>query len=280
MADGAAPHEVPPQDGSLPPLDVPGASTMTIPELEPLTDEGPAAPTYPREPLSPEVSLSAALRSGTRDVHALAEGTPFADDLLTGRVSITGYADLLAQYHAVYGTLEWCAQEISADPAGASVVFPELHRVEALESDLIAIAGSSWEERFPVREITSVYAQRVAEVGVSVGGYVAHAYTRYLGDLSGGQIIRAMLQRQHNLDDDAVAYLSFPAITRVKPFKDLYRARIDALPLSDAARAAVVAEARTAFELNTELLRELGREYCEDRGRPARHLRNPGLRGS
>ena len=264
------------RDGSLPPLDVPSSAPFAVPELEPLPDDGPAPPTHPRAPLEQGVRLSDALRKGTRDVHALAEGTPFADDLLSGRVSVTGYADLLAQYHAVYGTLEWCAQEISADTDGASVVFPELHRLEALENDLTALAGPGWSSRFAVREITGVYAQRVAEVGVSVGGYVAHAYTRYLGDLSGGQVIRSVLQRQHNLDDDAVAYLSFPAITRIKPFKDLYRARIDALPLSPAVQAAVVAEARVAFELNTELLRELGREYCEERGRRSgRHLMHP-----
>jgi heme oxygenase len=54
-----------------------------------------------------------------------------------------------------------------------------------------------------------------------------------------------------------VAFYAFPAIPKPKPFKDLYRARVDALELDAAGRAAVVEEARAAFRHNRALFAAL-----------------------
>ena len=105
---------------------------------------------------------------------------------------------------------------------------------------------------------TQVYADRLAQTADSLPRYAAHAYTRYLGDLSGGQIIKRMLQRHYGFTSEGIAFYDFPEIHKLKPFKDVYRERLDALPLDDEARAAVVEEARLAFRLNADVFGELG----------------------
>ncbi|HYF72032.1 MAG TPA: biliverdin-producing heme oxygenase, partial [Nocardioides sp.] len=90
------------------------------------------------------------------------------------------------------------------------------------------------------------------------GLLVAHHYTRYLGDLSGGQAIGRILDRSFGLGGRGVAFYAFPQIPRPKPYKDAYRVRLDALGLSADQRDLVVAEVKEAFRLNQALVAELG----------------------
>ena len=199
--------------------------------------------------------LSVALREGTRDEHETAERSGFVEELLAGRLDRAAYADLAAQQLVVYTALEAAG---AALPHDGGLVFAELTRVPAIEQDLAFLYGASWRTEVRILPATRAYADRLAQTADSLPRYAAHAYTRYLGDLSGGQIIRRMLQRHYGFTADGIAFYDFPEIHKLKPFKDVYRERLDALPLDDEARATVVEEARLAFRLNADVFGELG----------------------
>lgn len=206
--------------------------------------------------------LSAQLRAGTRDEHQAAESMAFVDRLLAGDLSAAAYTDLAAQLLPVYRALEEVGDRLSADPIGGSLVFEELRRAPSLEADLAVLAGPDWADRADVREphpATVAYAERIRSAGLP--GYVAHAYTRYLGDLSGGQVIARMVQRHYGVPEEGLSFYRFPEIDRLKPFKDVYRARLDSLPLTVDERDAVVAESREAFRANRELFAVLGARH-------------------
>lgn len=212
--------------------------------------------TTPRPTTEP---LSLLLRTGTRDEHQAAESMAFVDRLLAGDLSAAAYADLAAQLLHVYRALEEVGDALAADPIGGTLVFEELRRAPALEHDLAALAGPDWASRPDVlhpHPATAAYVARIRAGGLP--GYVAHAYTRYLGDLSGGQVIARMVQRHYGVPDEALSFYRFPGIDRIKPFKDVYRERLDALPLTADQRDAVVAESREAFRANRELFAVLG----------------------
>lgn len=89
--------------------------------------------------------------------------------------------------------------------------------------------------------------------------YVAHHYTRYLGDLSGGQAIGRILARTYELEGlDGIGFYDFPEIAKPKVYKDGYRARLDALPLDEAEHQFVLAEVQRVFGFNGALFAELG----------------------
>ncbi|GIG41477.1 biliverdin-producing heme oxygenase [Cellulomonas phragmiteti] len=218
---------------------------MTTTPTEPVLDAAPATP------------LSAALRAGTRQDHEDAERSVFVEHLVGGSLPLAGYVDLAAQQHAVYTALEAAGDRLVAAGTHGDLVFPELVRVPAIEADLTHLLGEDWRTRVRVLPATAAYVARLAAVGDDLPHYAAHAYTRYLGDLSGGQVLQRMIARHHGLSGAGVSFYDFPQIHRLKPFKDVYRERLDALDLDAGQRAAVVAEARLAFRLNRAMFADL-----------------------
>ncbi|GAB2466581.1 heme oxygenase (biliverdin-producing) [Xylanimonas ulmi] len=208
-------------------------------------------------PVAPPL-LSDLLREGTRAEHQEAESQGFVTRLLAGELDVRAYASLAAQQHTIYAALEEASARIAADARGGSLVFAELARVPSIERDLEHLYGPGW--RSQVRALPSVerYAARLRETATRLPEYAAHAYTRYLGDLSGGQVIKRMMQRHYGMGAAGLEFYDFPQIPKAKPFKDVYRERLDGLGLDSAEAARAVAEARRAFQLNRAMFAELG----------------------
>ena len=209
-----------------------------------------------------ELPLSALLREGTRADHGAANSEDFIEQLMSGALNRAAYADLSAQLLVVYEALEQAGTAVRGDERGAGLVFNELTRVPAIEQDLAFLYGASWREEIRILPATREYADRVREVSGSLPHYAAHSYTRYLGDLSGGQIVKRMMKQHYDLDGDGVAFYTFPDIPKIKLFKDAYRNELDNLGLNDDEVAATLAEAHHAFHLNRVVFTGLAEVHC------------------
>ena len=207
-----------------------------------------------------DAPLSTAMREGSRAEHEAAEGSSFIGELLAGRVSEAGYAAYLMRLRAVYAALESVGRSFAEDPYVAAVHDRDLERLACLDADLAhwAPAGGSPSPVLEESPATSAYVERLHASAAWGGLYVAHHYTRYLGDLSGGQAIGRTLDREFELGGRGVSFYAFDAVPKVKPYKDAYRARLDALGSSPADTARIVAEVQVAFRLNRALFAELG----------------------
>ncbi|WNG87503.1 biliverdin-producing heme oxygenase [Mycobacterium sp. ITM-2016-00317] len=196
--------------------------------------------------------LSVALKAGSAAEHDAAEQSRFIAELLAGNVSEAGYAEYLLRLRVIYDALEDAVRAHRDDPLVAAVYDPALERVPAIDADLDHWAPGA------DRSVDSPAAQRYRDhiAGLSWGGaLVAHHYTRYLGDLSGGQAMAAILDREFGLGGAGLAFYRFGF--RVKPYKDGYRAGLDRLALDTAGVDAMVAEVKVAFRLNQSLFDEL-----------------------
>ena len=208
--------------------------------------------------------FSALIRGATRVQHTEAEGSSFMADLLGGRLGVAAYARYTEQLWFVYRALEEAAGKLAADPVVAPFVRPELPRLGALERDLRHICGPDWRDSAVPLPATAAYAGRIAEVAAGwPAGYVAHHYTRYLGDLSGGQVIRGIAERTWGFarKGDGVRFYVFEGIDNPAEFKRCYREALDALPVDEVERQRVVDECRRAFTLNTAMFADLGRAF-------------------
>jgi heme oxygenase len=203
--------------------------------------------------------FSQALRERTWSGHGESEGAGFMHDLMTGKGTRDDYVALVAQHYFVYAALEAVQAEFTADPVAAPFLSPHLTRLPALEADLAFLLGNDWREQIAMLPTTRRYVDRIHEIARQrwAGGFVAHHYTRYLGDLSGGQVIRRLMQRQFGFETNGVGFYLFDEIADPKAFKATYRDQLDTVDWDDAERERVIDEVLLAYRLNTELFEDL-----------------------
>ena len=206
----------------------------------------------------PTAPVSTLLREATQDAHSRAETTSFVTDLMSGRLSIAAFTALAAQHQAIYTALEDLGRRVVDQPGAAALVRPELERCAALAEDLRALTGERPVP--PVLAATERYTDRLHELD-DLAGYAAHAYTRYLGDLSGGQAIKRMMQLHYGMADEGLTFYTFAQIEKIPPYKASYRTALDELPLDEAGRERLVEEARAAFRYNEAVFIELGAQF-------------------
>lgn len=190
--------------------------------------------------------IAALLREGTAKAHRNAERSPFVVQLLRGEAGVPALTAFLAQLLPMYEVMEERLRAGADHPVLGQVVFPDLYRTEALRADLATLGG----EGIPLTDETRALVERVRTITPTQ--LVAHAYTRYLGDLSGGQTIGAAVVKRYGVEP--LAFFDFSDIDDPDAYKNMYRARLDALPLDSDGVNELVTEAILAFDMNRDLM--------------------------
>lgn len=203
--------------------------------------------------------LARRLKEGTQEAHAAAEKVLFVHEFIKGRILKEAYCQFLVNLQVIYRVLEYELDRHCDNDVLVHLHFPyELNRSEALAADVRFWCGS---KIFKPSSAALRYAAQLKEVGDTQPELlISHSYARYLGDLSGGQFLKRALQRTFGLqrdDQEGVRFYLFPGIKDVKAFKNIYRARLDSLLVSDSLASEIVEEANRAFELNTDVFTEL-----------------------
>lgn len=213
----------------------------------------------PAERKAEDLSFSKKIRAGTAQAHRITESTQFVKSILRGAVDIESYRNMQTGLYLVYSAMEEELERHSAHPLVRSVYFPELNRCAALEKDLAFLWGESWRENLRVTPARKQYLDRIRWVGENDPGLlVAHSYTRYLGDLSGGQVVERVVRRSLRIEgEDGFRFFHFDGIPDAKEFKNGYRARLDSLPISAGQAGSIIDEANRVFALNREVFEEL-----------------------
>jgi heme oxygenase len=211
--------------------------------------------------MSNVVPFSTLLRERSSGAHSASEGEGFMSGLLKGEGTRDDYVSLVAQHYFIYRALEGAAERMASDPIAAPFITDRLTRLPALEADLEFLIGPDWAGSVRPLPTTARYVARIEEVGTTwPGGFIAHHYTRYLGDLSGGIFIGRVMQRRFGFETNGVGFYVFDDIADPRAFKDVYREQLDAVPWDDEERERVVDEVLRAYRFNTELFQDLERE--------------------
>lgn len=204
-------------------------------------------------------NLATKLREGTKKSHSMAENTGFVACFLKGTVEKNSYRKLVSNLYFVYSAMEEEMARHQHDPIISQIYFPELNRKEALEQDLSYYYGANWRQEVAPSDAAKSYIGRIRQVSnTSPELLVAHSYTRYLGDLSGGQILKKIAVTGMNLTDgQGTQFYEFPTITDEKAFKNTYRQAMNDLPVDDVTGDRIVDEANDAFGMNMKMFKEL-----------------------
>lgn len=204
--------------------------------------------------------LSEQIKKVTRESHVRAENTGLMLSFQRGQVTMQQYKLLLCSLHEIYQALEEEMDRNSNHPGVAPIYFPaELARLEAIEKDLEYFYGQDWREKIVVPAATKRYSHRLRQIGKENPEFLlAHAYTRYLGDLSGGQVLGRIAQKSMGLkSNEGLSFFAFPGVSSPNLFKQLYRSRMNSVELTEEERNGVLEEAVRAFEFNIQVFDDL-----------------------
>ncbi len=204
-------------------------------------------------------NLAVQLREGTKKSHTMAENVGFIKCFLKGTVEKTSYRKLVANLYFVYSAIEEEMDRLKTHPVVSKFYFPELNRKHSLEQDLAYYYGGHWRDQIAPSTATQAYVKRIHEIGRTAPELLAaHSYTRYLGDLSGGQILKGIAVRGMNLSEgEGTVFYTFDQIPDEKAFKAKYRQAMNDLNLDEAMQSRIVEEANDAFGMNMKMFMEL-----------------------
>ncbi|BBL86238.1 Heme oxygenase (chromatophore) [Paulinella micropora] len=205
------------------------------------------------------VALASQLREGTKKSHTMAENTGFVSCFLKGVVDKNSYRNLVSDLYFVYSAMEEEILGLKNHPIVGLIAFEQLNRRNALEKDLSYYFGPKWHEEIKPSRSATAYISRLREVARTEPELlVGHHYTRYLGDLSGGQILKTIAQKAMQINgNDGLHFYEFDSIRNEKAFKNTYKAVMNNLPIDQAIADRIIEEANLAFKLNMNMFREL-----------------------
>ena len=198
------------------------------------------------------MTFSKELKIGTKKSHSAAENTSFVRSFLRGVVSKESYKKLVSDLYFVYSAMEEEVEKLKDHPIIGQIQLSDLNRVDALEQDLRFYYGPIWRSIITPSEACNQYVNRIREVAKNEPELlVGHHYTRYLGDLSGGQILKGIAEKALALGDgQGLKFYDFEKIEDTKAYKAGYRGILDGLPITEHQANAIIVEANYAFRLN------------------------------
>lgn len=205
------------------------------------------------------MTLSQALRRDTRTLHRAVEASGMMSALLRGQIDMPGYVALQRNLHAIYAALEPALQRQARHRSISPLGCARFCRLEPLTADLVELHGAAWALDIPLAPAASAYADHLQAIERQQPALLAaHAYVRYLGDLSGGQLLRGIVARSLGLADGVgTRFFDFGDAATVQALAASFRRGLDELDLAPVSEADVVHEAQHAFALHAQLFEEL-----------------------
>ncbi|GAB1541482.1 heme oxygenase (biliverdin-producing) [Scytonema sp. NUACC21] len=204
-------------------------------------------------------NLAQKLRCGTQQSHTAAENMGFMKCFLKGVVDRSSFAKFLGNLYYIYSELEAALEHYKDHSLISFIYFPELNRKANLEQDLQFYYGYDWRGQSLPLKATQLYVARLRELSANEPELlIGHAYTRYMGDISGGQMLQKVAQSVLKLSGyEGTSFYNFAEIPDKKVFKDKYRQALDSLPVDEVTADKIVAEANNAFLFNMQIAQEL-----------------------
>lgn len=206
--------------------------------------------------------LAERLKAETAALHVAVEGSVYMSSLMGGQLESAAYCALLRSLHPIYFALEAAIGRHEGHPLIAPVWQPALRRSLALQADLNVLYGADWADALVPVSQALAYAAHLREIGASEPGLLlAHAYVRYLGDLSGGQMLRRAVGQSLALADGrGVAFYDFGGADAMRALRHGFRAGLASLNPDINTADAVVEEATLAFQRHQRLFEELAQQ--------------------
>ena len=195
-----------------------------------------------------------AIKERTAAAHERAESHVFIRALLSGQLNVRALVQMMESLVPVYDQLETSLREASTDASVALFDHRRLDRTTRLRDDLRALGRR---DPVAVEPASRAYADAIRHSTTSPQRLLAHHYTRYLGDLAGGQAIARLVQRHYEVPSTVLSYYDFSDLGDLTHYRKQYKALLDLVPWSPTEQAEFITECQVSFEASSRLFSDL-----------------------
>lgn len=195
--------------------------------------------------------LSYLLKEKTKLVHSQTESASFIKKLFKGTFTPNEYYSYVWSLHQIYESLESSLKLNKKSEFIEPIYLEVLFRTKELQLDLVELKDDKNEIPLNLVNRVQEYSRYIIELGHSAPFLlVAHAYVRYLGDLSGGQILSKVLSKKL---DKGLHFYDYPNLN-ADAIKIFYRDQLDKIgEISESKKLSICAESIKAFEWNKKV---------------------------
>lgn len=207
------------------------------------------------------ILIATRLRDATSALHTEVERAGVMRQLLRGQLELIGYCRLLRNLHAVYAALEAGLLQHASERGLAVLRCEPLFRSDALAKDLNFLHGADWTDAIPLTLAATQYAEHLHALAARAPPLLgAHAYVRYLGDLSGGQMLTRVVARSLGLQSEqGLHFYDFGNAEAVVKLANQFRLGLDSMADNEANAQALVDEACAAFARHKTLFEDFAK---------------------
>lgn len=196
------------------------------------------------------------MKEETLEAHDESKDSGFAVTIMSGEWSPFAFVEWQRSLYPVYNTLETVLKKNRKDPILSIFDHRKLDRSERILHDLATYNVDPVLDPSPLPCVQD-YVACVADTDGSTPRVLAYHYTRYMGDMIGGQVIARSMKEKYGMSDDSLTCYDFKELGDLHHYRKNYKILIELLPWSDEEREQFVDEIKTAYKINAVLFEQL-----------------------
>lgn len=196
------------------------------------------------------------MKEETLEAHDESKDSGFAVTIMSGEWSPLAFVEWQRALYPVYNTLETVLRKNRKDPILSIFDHRKLDRSERILHDLSTYNVDPVLDPSPLPCVQD-YVACVADTDGSTPRVLAYHYTRYMGDMIGGQVIARSMKEKYGMSEDSLTCYDFSELGDLHHYRKNYKILIELLPWSDEEREQFVDEIKTAYKINAVLFEQL-----------------------
>jgi len=196
------------------------------------------------------------MKKETWDEHEASKDSNFAISIMSGELGKEGFIEWQRALYPIYVILEDILKKNRKDPVLHIFDHRKLDRAERIFDDLQKLGADPVKNPSPLKTVPP-YIAAIEKASESPQRLMAYHYTRYMGDMNGGQVIARAMENVCGIDREALSCYDFSEIGDGYHYRKQYKTLLELSPWTEEEREAFIDEAKIAYARNADFFEEL-----------------------
>lgn len=196
------------------------------------------------------------MKKETWNEHEASKDSNFAKGIMSGEFGKRGFIEWQKALYPIYVKLETILKKNRKDPVLHVFDHRKLDRADCIYADLQKLGSDPILDPSQLKSIVP-YVAAIEKASAVPQRLMAYHYTRYMGDMNGGQVIARAMENVCGIDKEALSCYDFSELGDTYHYRKQYKTLLELSPWTEGEREAFIDEAKIAYARNADLFEEL-----------------------